>query len=277
MVLKKLLLSTALVTGINFFVQAQHTIEKIWQTKDHIPVPESVLFDTSSKSLFVSLIDGDGNAKDGVGGVAKLNLDGSVNNLNWITGLNAPKGLGIYKNKMYVADLTEVVVIDIKKGEVIKKIEVPETVFLNDITVDDKGVVYVSDTRKNKVFRIVNDKPELFLDNATSANGLKAIGKDLYVLAGPELWKVDPSKKITKVAVGFEKGGDGLEPVGNGDFIVSCWAGLIYYVYADGKFDKMLDTQLEKINTADIGYDTKNKIIYVPTFLKNSVMAYQLK
>lgn len=277
MVFKKLLLSTALITGINFFVQAQHTIEKIWHTKDNIPTPESVLFDAPSKTLFVSLIDGDGNTKDGVGGVAKLNLDGSVNNLKWVTGLNAPKGLGMYKNKMYVADLTEVVVIDIKKGEIIKKIDVPETVFLNDITVNDKGVVYVSDTRKNKVFRIINDKPELFLDHATSANGLKAIGKDLYVLAGPELWKVDPSKNITKIAVGFEKGGDGIEPVGNGDFIVSCWAGLIYYVYADGKFDKMLDTQAEKINTADIGYNPKNRIIYVPTFLKNGVMAYKLK
>jgi hypothetical protein len=274
--LKKLLLATILVAGTNF-VQAQHTIQKIWQTTENIPTPESVLFDASSKTLFVSLIDGDGNAKDGVGGVAKLNLDGSVNNLNWVAGLNAPKGLGIYKNKMYVADLTEVVVIDIKKGEVIKKIEVPETVFLNDITVDDKGVVYVSDTRKNKVFRIINDKPELFLENATNANGLKAIGQDLYVLAGPELWKVDQAKKITKIAVGFEKGGDGLEPVGNGDFIVSCWPGLVYYVYADGKFDKMLDTQAEKINTADIGYDAKNKIIYIPTFLKNGVMAYQLK
>jgi hypothetical protein len=274
--LKKLLLATILVAGTNF-VQAQHTIQKIWQTTENIPTPESVLFDASSKTLFVSLIDGDGNAKDGVGGVAKLNLDGSVNNLNLVTGLNAPKGLGIYKNKMYVADLTEVVVIDIKKGEVIKKIEVPETVFLNDITVDDKGVVYVSDTRKNKVFRIINDKPELFLENATNANGLKAIGQDLYVLAGPELWKVDQAKKITKIAVGFEKGGDGLEPVGNGDFIVSCWPGLVYYVYADGKFDKMLDTQAEKINTADIGYDAKNKIIYIPTFLKNGVMAYQLK
>src|SRR5690606_24259152 len=164
-----------------------------------------------------------------------------------------------------------------KKGTVIRKIEIPESVFLNDIAVDKKGVVYVSDTRKKRIHKIVNDKPELFLEDVNGANGLKAIDKDLYVLAGPQLWKVDQSKNITKVAVGFEKGGDGLEPVGNGDFIVSCWPGLVYYVYADGKFDKMLDTQAEKINTADIGYDAKNKIIYVPTFLKNGVMAYQLK
>lgn len=277
MILKKLLLSIILIVGINSLVSAQHSIKKIWQTVDHIPVPESVLFDATSKTLFVSLIDGEGNVKDGIGGVGKLNLDGSVQNLNWITGLNAPKGLGVYKGKMYVADLTEVVVIDIKKGKILKKIDIPGTIFLNDITVDNKGAVYVSDTRKNLVFKIVNDKPELYLENVTNANGLKAIGTDLYILAGPELWKADQSKKITKVAVGFEKGGDGLEPVGNGDFIVTCWPGIIYYVYANGKFDKMLDTQAEKINTADIGFDAKNRIIYVPTFLKNSVIAYKLQ
>lgn len=277
MIPKKLLLSIALVMGINFFLQAQHSLEKIWNTTETIPTPESVMYHASSKTLFVSLIDGDANAKDGIGGIAKLNLDGSVNNLNWISGLNAPKGLGMYKNKMYVADLTEVVVIDIKKGSIINKIEIPGTVFLNDITVDDKGTVFVSDTRKGLIFKIVDDKPELYLGNVKNANGLKAIGKDLYILAGPELWKADAEKKITKIAVGFEKGGDGLEPVGNGDFIVSCWAGIIYYVYADGKFEKILDTQAEKINTADIGYDSKNRIIYVPTFLKNGVLAYKLK
>jgi hypothetical protein len=265
----------AILTSLN--VTAQKSIEKIWQTSEEVPVPESVLYDSKGKFLYVAQIIGSGNEKDGVGAIGKLNLDGTVQNLNWVTGLNAPKGMGLYKDKLYVADLTEVVVIDVKKAAVINRIEIPETVFLNDVTVDDKGIVYVSDTRKNLVFKIENDKPQLFLENVTSANGLKAIGKDLYILAGKELWKVDSKKNKTVIAKGFEQGGDGLEPVGNGDFIVSCWPGLIYYVYADGKFDKMLDTQAEKINTADIGYDAKNKIIYVPTFLKNGVMAYQLK
>src|SRR5690606_26723569 len=146
-----------------------------------------------------------------------------------------------------------------------KKIEVPGTIFLNDITVDDKGAVYVSDTRKNLVFKIENDQPVLYLENAASANGLKAIGNDLYILAGPELWKVDAAKNITKVAVGVEKGGDGLETVGNGDFIVTCWPGIIYYVKADGAYKKLLDVQ-GKMNTADLGYDAKKKILYVPAF-----------
>jgi hypothetical protein len=96
------------------------------------------------------------------------------------------------------------------------------------------------------------------------------------MLAGPELWKADAKKELTKLADGLELGGDGLEPVKDGEFLVSCWGGLIYYVTASGKVEKLLDTRAEKINTADIGYDPVKRIVYVPTFLKNSVIAFKL-
>ncbi|ADY53908.1 periplasmic ATP/GTP-binding protein [Pseudopedobacter saltans DSM 12145] len=273
---KKILLSTAIGIVATLSANAQHSLEKIWETKESIPVPESVLYQEKSKLLYVSLIDGAGNAKDGIGGVAILNLDGSVKNMNWITGLNAPKGLGLFKDRLYVADLDEVVVVDVKKGQVIKKIAIPDAIFLNDITTDDKGTVYVSDTRKGFIYKIENDQASLYLENVKGANGLKVIGKDLFVLAGPELWKIAPDKKITKVAVGFEKGGDGVEPVGNGDFLVTCWPGIIYYVKANGSFEKLLDVQ-GQMNTADLAYDAKSKTLFVPTFNSKSVIAYKLK
>ncbi|MCH5687179.1 hypothetical protein LWM68_24650 [Niabella sp. W65] len=102
-------------------INAQHTLVKKWETKDSIPVPESVLPVPGKNELYVSLIDGKGNEKDGKGGVAILNKNGSVKDLNWIEGLNAPKGMGIYKNKLYIADLTEVVIVDAQKAKVIKK------------------------------------------------------------------------------------------------------------------------------------------------------------
>ena len=255
---------------------SQHTIVQLWSTTDSIPVPESVLPVPGKKELYVSLIDGKGNEKDGKGGVGILNMDGAVKNLNWVTGLNAPKGLGLYKHLLYVADLTDVVVIDVKKAAVIKTIPVPGAVFLNDITVDKKGAVYVSDTRQNKIYKITKDQPEVYLEGANGANGLKSIGTDLYVLAGKELWKLDKDKKKTIIASGFEQGGDGLEPVGNGDFIVTCWPGIIYYVAANGTAHKMLDVQ-GRMNTADLGYDAVTKTLYVPTFNNCSVVAYELK
>lgn len=70
---------------------------------------------------------------------------------------------------------------------------------------------------------------------------------------------------------------DGIEPVGNGDFIVTAWIGYIYYVSAGGNIETLPDTHLERKNTADIGYDPAKHIAYVPTFNAKTVVAYLLK
>ena len=254
----------------------QHQLEKLWQTDTIVAIPESVLPDLKKGILYVSLIDGGGWDVDGKGGVAKLGLDGKNYNGTWITGLNAPKGLGMYGNRLYAADISEVVVIDVPKGKIEKKISVDSAIGLNDITITDKGIVYVSDSRTAKIWRIENDHPTLYLENMKGANGLKAIGDDLYILSGKNFVKADAKKNITKVA-DLDQGGDGIEPIGNGDFIVTSWGGWIYYVHSDGKVETLLDTHLDKKNTADIGFDPVKRIVYVPTFNAKMVVAYQLK
>ena len=272
--MKKILL--ALLSFICFGVSAQHQLEKIWSTDTIVAIPESVLPDLKNRILYVSLIDGGGWDVDGKGGVGKLSMDGKNYDPNWITGLNAPKGMGIVGNKLYVADVTELVVIDISGGKIEKRIPIDSAKGLNDVTVTDDGIVYVSDSRTARVWRIENDKPSLFLDSMRGVNGLKAIGNDLYIASGKNFVKADSKKNITKVAE-LEQGGDGIEPVGNGDFIVTAWGGWIWYVQPDGKIQTLLDTSKEKKNTADIGYDPVTRIVYVPTFNAKTVVAYQLK
>lgn len=262
--------------SVAFNVSAQTQFTKLWETKD-LPTPESVLPAANGKLLYVSLIDGDASKVDGNGGVAILTADGEISNKNWITGLNAPKGMGIYKGKLYVADINEVVVIDVEAGKIINKISVEGTVFLNDIAINSKGIVFVSDTRLGNVYKIENNIATLYLEKMTSANGLKVVGNDLFILSGPTLLMVDAEKKITTVAKGLLAGGDGIEPIDANTFIVSCWIGLVYEVKMDGTLTQLMDTREQKMNTADIGYNTQKKIVYIPTFLKNSVIAYQLK
>ncbi len=259
-------------------VAATPQLELLWHTKD-VRIPESVLLGSAAKvpTLFVSEIEGQGNAADGQGGIALLNVDGSIRQQNWLRGLNAPKGLASFQGKLYVADLTELVVIDIETAKVLEKISAPDSVFLNDVAVDPQGTVYVSDTRKNRLYRLQQNKLSPWLENVAAANGLTFVGNQLYIGAGDKLFKADEQGKLTIVAQGFAERADGVEHVGNGDFIVSCWAGLVYYVHADGKLDLLLDNRPHKLNTADIGWDSTNQILYVPTFLGNSVQAYQLK
>lgn len=112
------------------------------------------------------------------------------------------------------------------------------------------------------------------MSEVPNVNGLKIIDGSLYALAGPELWKIN-NKQKTVIAKGLKLGGDGLEPVGDGSFLVTCWGGLIYHITADGKINLLLDVE-GKMNTADLGYNAKERILYVPTFLNNSVIAYRL-
>jgi len=267
-------LLSAIFALTSIAVTAQHKLEKIWETDSIIPVPESVLFD--GNILYVSLIDGGGWDADGVGGVGKLSVNGKDFDGKWITGLNAPKGLGKFGNKLYVADISEVVVIDIKNDKIEKKIPLEGASGLNDITVSSKGVVYVSDSKTSTIWKIQNDKPSVYLENIKGANGLKAIGNDLLFAQGKDLMKADAKKSVSKIAQVTE-GIDGIEPVGNGDYIVTSWVGYIYYVQANGHFETLLDTRSHNKNAADIGYDAAKKIVYVPTFMGKTVAAYKLK
>ncbi|HUH33439.1 MAG TPA: hypothetical protein VLZ28_05760 [Daejeonella sp.] len=271
----------SLLSSILFYastsVAQQHQLVKLWETDSVLKVPESVLYHAGSKTLFVSNIDGKPAEKDSHGSIARVSLDGKKVDNTWATGLSAPKGMGIYNNTLFVADVDEVVGIALATGKITTRIPVEGAVFLNDISINKNGVIYVSDSRKGNVHQIEKGKVSTFLANQMGVNGLLAVGDDLYLLVKGSLWKADKSKNLTKIAEGMDESTDGIEQTTSKDFIVSCWSGAIYYVKADGNVQQLLDTRPQKVNSADIGFDAKTNTVYVPTFYGNRVVAYQLK
>lgn len=250
---------------------------KLWETDTSLLVPESVLFDAKNQVLYVANIDGQPGEKDSKGSIGKVGLDGKIIAVSWVQGLNAPKGMALVGNTLWVADLAEMVAIDISEGKVSQRIAIDSAVFLNDVTADKKGIVYVSDSRTRKVHRIENGKVSLHLSDLKGPNGLLFHNNTLYVLDQGGLYTVNADKSLTKITDGMEGGTDGVEHVEGNDFIVSCWGGTIFYVRGDGSKELLSDTRDQKINAADIGYDSQKRIVYVPTFWKNNVVAYQLK
>jgi outer membrane protein assembly factor BamB len=260
----KTIFSTLLIAAsATFFAQAQTTLTQVWATEATIPVPESVFYSATDKLLYVAQIDGKPGEKDGKGAIGKVGLDGKIVELNWVTGLHAPKGMGKLGSKFYVADVTDIVEIDFKTGKILQKYPVEGSKFLNDLTIDAKGNIYVSDSDMHKVHLLKDGKVSTYYETLTRPNGL--------------LIRLDTKKKPTVLAEGLDKSTDGIEQVKPGEYIVSCWAGAVYYVKSDGSKELILDTRPQTSNTADIGYDPVKKIVYVPTFFKNSVVAYQLK
>ena len=278
--MKKGLSRTAMLTAILFISSllfAQHKLEKLWETDSVLKVPESVLFDGDNKILYAANIDGtDPWAKDGKGSVAKVGLDGKVIATEWISGLNAPKGMGLHKGKLYVADLNELVVIDIAGGKIEKRIVVTGAEGLNDVSVSKNGTVYVSDSKLKKIFVVKDGVTELLLDTLKGPNGVLIRGDDFYLLDAGGMYKMNKDKTLTKITDGMDGGTDGIENISGNDFIVSCWQGVVWYVKADGSKQQLLDSRPDKKNSADIGLDAKNKIVYVPTFWRNTIVAYRV-
>jgi hypothetical protein len=213
----------------------------------------------------------------GSGSIVRMGVDGKLIRNDWITGLNSNKGSALFNGLLYTAETSGVAVIDVNKPLIVKRIPVDSAVMLNDLVVDSKGILYVSDTRTGKVYRIEGDKPALYLENMPGANGLLSVNTDLYVLTATSVQKVDANKVVTKIADGFESGLDGIVMVAENEFVISNYKGILYYLKADGTKQLLLDTRANGIMSNDIGYDSKTKILFVPSFNKNCVIAYKVK
>ena len=256
-----------------------HKVTKVWETEATLKTPESVRFDAKRKVLYVSNIDGEPWAADGKGSIAKVGLDGKVIAAEWVTGLDCPKGLALSDDGkwLYAADMGGIVVIDVEAGKIKNKIAIPEGLQLNDL-VNDKGTLYVSDSKGKKVYEIKKDKASVYLDEKVlkGPNGLFVHDGALYVLDNDSLNRVEKDKSLKVLASGMPGGADGLENVRGDDFTVSVWSGAVWYVPASGDKVLMFDGKAEKTSTADTGWDPATNTLYVPTFFKNTIIAFKV-
>jgi hypothetical protein len=257
------------------FLNAQK-LEKVWSTTKDMQTPESVLYNTGLNVVFVANMGTALGSKTGDGFIAQMNLKGEITTLKWVTGLNDPKGMAIRDGKLYVSDMDELVVIDIKEAKIIAHYPAPASKFLNDVAVSDNGIVFVSDMKDQRIYALENGifSSWLFSDKLKLVNGLWCENGKLYV-GNTSVWEIDiASKEMTEL---FNQTGeiDGLESIGGGNFIFSNWAGRIY-VSDKGKVVKLLDSSAEKLNTADLDYVPEEKLVLVPSFFGNNVDAYKL-
>jgi len=231
----------------------------------------------------VANINGKPSDKDGNGFISKLSLEGQIILLKWITGLNAPKGMGVFNNRLYVTDIDHLVEIDIAEGKIVKKFPVKNAGFLNDVAVDENGMVYFSDMdgSRNHIYRLKNSEVELWLQHAevSRPNGLYA-EKHKLVFGNSGDGKLKAvsyiDQKISLKGVSG-RGIDGVEADGKGGYLISDWSGRTDYISSDGKVHMLLNTSEQKINAADIEYIPEKQLLLIPTFFDNRVVAYELK
>lgn len=253
------------------------TLNKKWETEPVLTTCESVLHDESKDVLYVSNINGAPDGKDGNGFISIVSLDGQVTEASWVTGLDAPKGMGLLDGKLYVADIDRVHEIDTESGQIANSYTVDGAVFLNDIAVDN-GKVYISDSRGGSLYVLENGQISQFMTDLPGPNGLYPENGKLVVAFWNEktLNTLDvSSKEITKRTEGIENP-DGIEAITNNEYLVSSWNGMIHHIDSEWKATLVLDTRQDSVNSADIEYIKAKNLLLVPTFFKNTVVAYEV-
>lgn len=242
--------------------------------------PEAVRYDETQDVYFISNFNGGGGDLDSNGFITKVDAEGNITSLKFMIGtdefpFHAPRGMYIENGSLWVADVQGVHAFDTKTGTHQKFIDFTsfEPGFLNDVSGDGSGNIYVTDTGNPVVYRIENDIASVFLDSlAIYPNGITYdIANTLFVLAPwrqeTQFYSFNASGEVNE-HYEFEGGNfDGIEFV-DGNLLAASQIDQSIRVH-DGTSNKIVIKTMGR--PADIGIDSKNKIIAVPYISLNKV------
>lgn len=253
--------------------------------------PESFIVDPATGVYYISNVNGEPKAKDNNGFIARLDPSGKPIDLEFIKAgknqveLNAPKGLAISGNELFVADIDVVHRFDKNTGLLLGTIDLKliGAVFLNDVAADPNGNIFVSDTFGNLIFQIDPKKKYQasilakgpLLENP---NGLvyDPVFKrlDVATWGTGRILGVDMNGKVVVLGTKQFKNLDGIDFDRKGNLIVSDFTdGKIYRIKNYSTVEIIKENLL---TPADISFDYKNNQILVPSFDGNLAFTHPL-
>lgn len=261
-------------------------------TVTDLKMPESSIAHPDGR-IFVTEIGEFG--KSGDGKVTVIHADGSKSTL--AEGLNDPKGIDLFNNQLYVADVDHVVRIDLEGNKTI--IAKPsdfqnKPVFLNDIEIDGLGNVYVSDsgedsgkhaaiykiTPQGKVVQLLSDKSGIKRPNGLLMDGTTALL--VADFGAGKLFRLDFSEQggkvkssLTLLNQGFG-GADGLVRDPNGVLYVSDWAGGKVWQLTEPKATPQLIAEGHQ-SSADISISADGKTILMPDMKAGTLVPISIR
>jgi len=264
------------------FAERDPGVEALWTTGKDFLVPESAAYDQGTDALYVSNYDGYNPSRGaGLQSISKITSEGRVAALQWVSGLNNPTGLAVRENLLYAVEREGVVEIDIFSAKIVSRLAVPGAGFLNDIAIAESGDMFISDSRKNSIFRISGGQVEEWLTGPSlgAPNGICVLKGKLYVGTNGDgcLKAVDLETKGISTLVNLGRGIiDGIASDRQGNLLVSHNEGRLFRVSPDGRAETILDTTAVRMNMADFAYDPGQNIVVFPTFTDSRVAAFRL-
>lgn len=274
--MKKWQVSIIAIFSMGLGLSAQ-SFDMVWETEKILKTPESVLYDAGRNQIYVSNINGKPTDKDANGFISLLDTSGKINKLKWVTGMHAPKGMTQNDSLLYVTDIDRIIIIDINQAKIVKMLDVPDAEFLNDMAMLPTGEIIVSDMAKNQLLIFDGNQVSVWLEDELleKPNGLAFFKESLYVGTKHNILKVNYTTKKPKVHVEEVGPVDGLVAIGANKFVVSDWSGRVMIAGLNEKIF-LQNTAEQNIQAADLGYIPGEKLVLIPTFFDNRVVAKRL-
>lgn len=260
--------------------------EEVWSTDDVFLTPESVLKDPNRNVLYVTSFDTDFARKPEPSGfISRMTVDGEILDLRWVEGLNAPCGMDIWHDTLFVAERQHLLAVDLAHGSVANRWEIPDADFPNDVVIDDQGTIYVTDTRggnptDSRIYRFSNGAFDVFANAGVErANGIWIHDRWLYIgnTGDGMLKRVELATGKMEEVISFGAGIlDGIRVDQDGNLLVSQWFGRLYRVTPEGGLTEILDAESQGWNVADFEYLPDTRTVVIPTFFDNRVRAVRV-
>lgn len=262
----------------------------VWESPAELAKPESVVWDGKRSVYFVSSINGDATEASGTGFISKLGPNGEILQREWARGLNAPKGLALADNRLFVAEVGALVEIDADTGRIVARHKAEGSRFLNDVALDARGRVYVSDMMTDTLWRLDRGafEPWLKSERLAGPNGLLVVGDALVVGSWGRMidgFRTDVPGHLLVVSLVDKTlrdlgdgqpfaNVDGVESDGAGGYFLTDWmAGRLLHVPATGALHTVLQLQQ---GTADLNVRLDQQLAVIPLMNENKVAAFRL-
>ena len=280
-----------LIGSLSACTEPAPKLSEVWRLTAPIAYPESVVFDEKRNVLYVSNIAKPNQKKDRKGFIARIAVGGKSVPEKFITDLHRPYGIALHQNELYIADIDQVLVADLETGEITERYDAPGAIRLNDIVVDSDGPVYISDSKGDKLWRLLDGKMQPWIDSPQlrSPNGLLLTEEGLIVAAGDESQaKPDASRYLKTVSAD----GNLIEPLYNntpigavdavesdrhsGFFLTDWRAGTVMHVSSNRKPPVKILQKLTK-GAANLTYIPDKNLLVVPIMLSSELIAYRVE
>ena len=262
----------------------------VWETPAEFLTPESVLYDPEREILYVSSFDNrfvpNATEENYTGYISRVTLSGEIEQLKWVSPLHAPCGMGIHENNLYTVERQNLVEIDLDTGRIKNRYPIPGADFPNDLAIDRRGNIYISDTspsdhQASRIYKFKSGKFEVWENGPeiVRANGLFVHGDHLLVgnTGDSSLKSIHLESKQIATITGLGAGVvDGIRVDHEGNYLVSHWEGKTYRISSAGKVLEIMDTMGQGLNSADFEFIKDRQLLIIPTFIGNKVVAYQL-